>query len=103
QLSTAHAQGTAFTYQGRLSDGGSPATGNYDLRLRLASDALGNNYVGPTLLTNGVPVTSGLFTVALDFGPGIFTGSNLWLQIDVRTNGAGSYTTLNPLQRLTPA
>jgi hypothetical protein len=26
------AQGTAFTYQGRLNDGASPATGIYDLR-----------------------------------------------------------------------
>ena len=31
QLST-HAQGTAFTYQGRLNDNGSPANGIYDLR-----------------------------------------------------------------------
>ena len=29
------AQGTAFTYQGRLNDGGSPATGNYDLTFAL--------------------------------------------------------------------
>ena len=27
QLSTLHAQGTAFTYQGRLNDGGNPASG----------------------------------------------------------------------------
>jgi hypothetical protein len=31
QLSTAHAQGTAFTYQGRLYDGTNAAAGNYDL------------------------------------------------------------------------
>ena len=27
----AHAQGTAFTYQGRLHDGATPACGSYDL------------------------------------------------------------------------
>jgi hypothetical protein len=27
-----NAQGTAFTYQGRLNDGASPANGSYDLR-----------------------------------------------------------------------
>lgn len=48
------AQGTAFTYQGRLDDGGSPANGSDELRFRLASDPLGNNYVGSSLLTNGV-------------------------------------------------
>jgi hypothetical protein len=29
QLSTGLAQGTAFTYQGRLNDSGAPAHGNY--------------------------------------------------------------------------
>ena len=33
------AQGTAFTYQGRLLDTGSPANGNYDMRFYLR-DAL---------------------------------------------------------------
>src|SRR5258706_14944064 len=32
QLSTAFAQGTAFTYQGRLANSGAAASGNYDLR-----------------------------------------------------------------------
>ena len=30
-----HAQGTAFTYQGRLIDNGSPAGGIYDLRFAI--------------------------------------------------------------------
>ncbi|HEU0040274.1 MAG TPA: hypothetical protein VFR76_13480, partial [Verrucomicrobiae bacterium] len=46
------AQGTAFTYQGRLTDNGSPASGSYDFRVRLASDALGNNFVAGPLLSN---------------------------------------------------
>ena len=91
---------TAFTYQGRLNDGGNPANGNYDLRLRLASDPLGNNYPG-TVLTNKVPVSNGLFTVSADFGANLFTGSNYWLEVDVRTNGGSNYIVLNPLQPLT--
>lgn len=98
----AWAQGTAFTYQGRLNDTVSAANGNYDFRFRLASDALANNYVGGNVFTNGVQVSSGLFTVTLDFGVGVFTGSNLWLEVDVRTNGAGAYTVLSPLQAMTP-
>ena len=35
QLSTVHAQGTAFTYQGRLNDGVNPAGGIYDLRFTI--------------------------------------------------------------------
>ena len=47
-------------------------------------------------------MTNGLFMVTLDFGAGIFNGSNYWLEVSVRTNGAGGYTTLAPLQSLTP-
>ena len=94
--------GTAFTYQGRLNDGGSPASGSYDFRFRLAADAQGNSYVGSPVLTNGVVVASGLFAVTLDFGS-VFTGSSYWLEVDVRTNGGGGYSALGPLQPLTPA
>ena len=97
-----HAQGSAFTYQGRLTDNGNPASGTYDLRLHLASDQLGSNYLGGTMLKGGVAVTGGLFTVTLDFGAAAFNGSNRWLQMDVRTNGASGYTALAPLQPLTP-
>ena len=97
------AQGSAFTYQGRLNNSSTPATGSYDFRFRLASDSLGNTYVGSAVLTNGVMVTNGLFTVTLDFGTAAFNGASLWLQVDVRTNGAGSYNTLTPLQPLSPA
>jgi len=96
------AQGTAFTYQGRLNDTGQPANGNYDFRFRLASDSLGNNYVGSAYFTNGVDVSNGLFTTALDFGAGLFAGSNYWLEVGVRTNNGGSYIVLGPLQGLTP-
>src|SRR4051812_2887797 len=81
------AQGTAFTYQGRLNTAGSPANGTYDFRFRLASDPLANYYVGSAFLTNGVPVANGLFTTTIDFGVGTFNGANYWLEVDVRTNG----------------
>jgi hypothetical protein len=96
-----HAQGTAFTYQGRLNVSGSPANGLYDFRFRLASDPLANNYVGSPYLTNGIGVTNGLFITTMDFG-NVFNGSNYWLEVDVRANGGGSYTMLNPLQALNP-
>lgn len=100
QSFTAFAQGTAFTYQGRLNDDGGPAAGRYDFRFRIAADADGNSYIGSAVLTNGVSTADGLFTVTLDFGTGIFTGSNYWLQIEVRTNGPGGYTVLSPLQQI---
>jgi hypothetical protein len=102
QLSTAFAQGTAFTYQGRLNSTGQPASGTYDFRFRLAADPLGGTYVGSPFLASALPVSNGLFTATLNFGSGIFTGPGYWLEVDVRTNGAGSYTALTPLQALTP-
>jgi hypothetical protein len=98
-----HGQGTAFTYQGRLNSSGNPASGSYDFRFKLFVDSFGNTQAGSTVLTNGVPVTNGLFTVAIDFGAGMFTGTSYWLEVGVRTNGTSSYTSLAPLQPLTPS
>ena len=102
RLSTAFAQGTAFTYQGRLNNGGSPANGLYDFRFKLYTDPFGSFQVGSSYLTNAIPTTNGLFTTTVDFGAGIFTGKTNWLEVDVRTNGGGGYTILSPLQNLTP-
>src|SRR5581483_5863172 len=101
--SIAHAQGTAFTYQGRLASGGSAANGTYDLTFALydSTNSPGILFAGP--VTNAaVAVAGGLFTVALDFG-NQFDGSPRWLQISVRTNGAAGFTPLNPRQPLTPS
>ncbi|HAO80425.1 MAG TPA: hypothetical protein DCQ92_15945, partial [Verrucomicrobia subdivision 3 bacterium] len=102
-VNSATAQGTAFTYQGRLNDGGSPAHGAYDFRFKLYADPSGTTQIGASFLTNAIPATNGLFVTPIDFGGGIFNGSNYWLEVDVKTNGAGSYAVLTPLQAVTPA
>ena len=93
----AAAQGTAFTYQGFLSAGASPANGRYDLRFLLYNAVTnGVSIAGPA--TNlSVVVTNGVFITAIDFGE-VFTGSNCWLDIAVRTNGGGTFTELAPRQ-----
>src|SRR5713101_3818615 len=102
QLS-AFAQGTAFTYQGRLNDGGAPATGIYDLRFTIYDSTNNPGVVIAVPITNAATgVTNGLFTATLDFGAGIFAGADRWLEVAVRTNGGGAYTTLTPRQQLTP-
>jgi len=102
QLSTTFAQGTAFTYQGRLNDGAGPATGLYDFRFAVFDDATaGGIQSTPVLVTLGV--TNGLFTTTLNFGGNVFNGSARWLEINVRTNGAVDYATLAPRQPVTPA
>src|SRR5438477_3557302 len=97
-------QGTAFTYQGRLTTSGAPATGSYDLQFLLYDASSGGAQVGPLLQRINVAVASGLFTVSLDFGAGAFAGSARWLEIGVRPGGtSGAFTTLAPRQELTPA
>jgi len=103
QLSTAFAQGTAFTYQGRLNSGGSPASGTYNLTFALFNTNTSGVAIAGPVTNNAVVITNGLFTVTIDFGPGGFTGSSNWLQIGVATNGASTFTTLAPRQQITPA
>jgi hypothetical protein len=104
--SSAHAQGpvgTAFTYQGRLEDAGLPANGAYDLQLALFDAATGGALAGPLLTREDVSVSSGLFTVALDFGT-TFAGNARWLELRVRPGSStGAFTTLGPRQPLTPS
>jgi len=104
-LPLAFAQGTAFIYQGRLNDTGAPANGNYDLRFAIynSTNVPGMLIAGPQT-NSAVAVSNGLFTVNLDFGPGVFTGPARWLDIGVRTNGdTGAFTILSPRQPLLPA
>ncbi len=97
-----HAQGTVFTYQGRLDSSGTPVTGLYDLQFNLYSVASGGSALTGAVSLNAQPVTNGLFTVTLDFG-NQFPGAPRWLSMSVRTNGAGAFTTLAPRQAVTAA
>lgn len=97
------AQGTAFTYQGRLNDNGSPATGIFDLRFAVCDAVTNGSYVSGPLTNMATPVAYGLFGVTLDFGAGVFTGPSRWLELGVRTNGGESFVTLVPRQPITAA
>ena len=92
QLTTARAQGTAFTYQGQLVSGGSPASGTYNLQFSLFNVASGGSAIAGPVTNNAVFVTNGLFTVTIDFGNGVWNGETNWLQIGVETNGSGAFT-----------
>jgi hypothetical protein len=95
------AQGTAFTYQGRLDDGTNPAAGIYDLRFSIHDLPSGGSVVGGPVTNSATVVSNGLFTVTLDFGTGVFNGAGRWLEIGVRANGAALFTDLTPRQQIT--
>ncbi len=92
---------TAFTYQGELSDGGSPATGSYDFIFDLYSSMTGGT-AAHTVSTNGVTVTDGYFEVYLNYGDDVFTGASWVVEIRVRPSGGGAYETLTPRQPILP-
>lgn len=98
----APAQGTAFSYQGRLSDAGAPANGGYDIRFGIYDAVTNGTRFGPWLTNSAVPVSNGLFLVTLDFGTNIFNGTNWWLDLGVRKTNNVSFTGLFPRQPVLP-
>lgn len=93
-------QGTSFTYQGRLQDGGTAANGSYDFQFTLWDAASGGTQQPQpspiTVTRTNVQVTSGSFTVLLDFGADAFPGADRYLEISVKTTGSASFTVLSP-------
>jgi hypothetical protein len=103
---TSRAQTTSFTYQGKLSDGGGPATSVYDFQFTVW-DALSGGAQQPqpspvTVTKTNVAVSGGIFTVQLDFGASAFPGADRYLEIGVRPTGGGGFTILSPRQPITP-
>jgi hypothetical protein len=99
----ASGQTTSFTYQGRLSDGSTPAGGTYDFEFALYDAVAGGSAQGSpdTVTRTGVTVTNGVFTVQLDFGASAFPGADRYLEIRVKKPADASYTTLSPRQPIT--
>ena len=100
-MTIAEAQGTAFTYQGRLNNNGAPANGSYDVAFTLYAVNSGGTAITNPKTNSAVAVTNGLFTTTVDFGA-VFTGNGQWLELAVSTNGANAFITLVPRQQLTP-
>jgi len=96
--------GTAFTYQGRLTDtDGVPLSGDYDFQFQLYDALSGDAPVGSAVAVGDKEVTDGYFTAQLDFG-NVFDGTALWLEVRVRPGAeTGAYTALSPRQSLTAA
>ena len=94
------AQTTVFTYQGRLNSNGNPVTGSYDLTFTLFNASSSGAALSGPVTNAAVGVSNGLFNVTLDFGNSFSSGER-WLEIGVRTNGAGSFDILSPRQQIT--
>jgi len=94
------AQTTAFNYQGKLTDGGNPANGAYQMQFKLFDALSGGNQIGTTMTDVAVTATNGVFGAKLDFGANALSGANRWLEIAVRRNSGESYMTLAPREQI---
>lgn len=106
---TAAAQPTAFTYQGRLKNGTQPAAGLHDFRFTLFNAASGGTQIGAPQCIDNLAVTDGVFTATIDFGPQFSTQEPRFIQIEVRADtGLGcasptGFVALSPRQPINPA
>jgi hypothetical protein len=96
----ASAQTTSFSYQGRLTDAGSPGNGNFQMQFKLFDAASGGTQIGTTLTDVPVTAAQGNFSLKLDFGASVFTGADRWIEVAVRRNTGESYTTLDPREKI---
>jgi hypothetical protein len=101
--SVTNGQTTSFTYQGKLTDNnGVVLSGQYDFQFKLydTTTVATGTQLGTTQTLTNLTVTNGVFTVPIDFGAcdSCFNGAARFLEIAVRQNGGGAFTTLNPRQ-----
>ncbi len=75
---------TAFTWQGRLTDGTNAANGLYDLTFLLFNDSTGGLALGTNTFP-GTVLSNGTYTATLDFGADAFNGDARWLELALRT------------------
>ena len=96
----AQSVGSAFTYQGELTDNGAPASGSYDFEFALYTTPSGGTAID-TIDAGDVAVTAGLVNASIDFTDVPFNGQALFVEVRVRTGGStGEYTVLSPRQPL---
>lgn len=91
--------GTEFTYQGVLKKDGTPFTGVADLRFSLWNDAsstLPGTQFGGAIDRLNVPVSNGVFTTSLDFGPSVFSEKRRFLQVESRVTPETQFTPIVP-------
>lgn len=96
-----YGQAGVFTYQGRLTTEGILVNGTNSMKFSLWDSASGGAAVGAPVTNLTVPVSNGLFAVALDFGIAPFSGAERWLEIGIGIGTNANFTTLTPRQKLT--
>jgi hypothetical protein len=88
-----------FTYHGELSDGGAPANGAYDLRLRTFGAPGAKTPLGEATELPDVDVANGVFALEVDLPEGPL--GNTYVEVSVRKAGSDeAYETLGAPQAM---
>jgi len=104
QAGTAQAQASAFTYQGRLSEGSTGINApSARIQFTLWDAQSGGSQIGSVWVSYPVEITGGIFTTLVDFGAAAFDGDSRWLEIGVDVEGGTNYTLMQPRHRVTAA
>lgn len=88
------AQTTAFSYQGKLTESGSPVNGTRQMTFSLWTAATEGSQIGSSIGPMTVNVSGGIFSVALDFGNSAFSGNDLFLNVNI---GGSDLTPRSPI------
>lgn len=86
-----------ITHQGHLEKNGSPFTGACNMQFKLFDSLSSGTQIGSTQAKTGVAVSSGLFTIQLDFGSTAFSGSDRYLETASDCNGCGGRKPVQPV------
>ena len=78
------------------------ANGSYDLTFAAYDAAVAGNLISALVTNVAITISNGVFVTLVDFGDGVFDGTDLWLEISVSTNAANAFSTIAPRQLVTP-
>lgn len=88
-LSAAATVNSRISYQGVLTEGGTPVNGNRNMVFDFYANNSCSGIAVLQVIKNNVPVTNGLFSVELDVTHGVFWGQGLWLEVEVDGTSIG--------------
>ncbi|MFN2513442.1 MAG: hypothetical protein ABR568_18725 [Pyrinomonadaceae bacterium] len=84
-----NAQTTSFPFQNTLPNEIRPATGTFEMELRLFDAATGGTQIGATVTIGDVAVKNRALAVQLDYGAEAFPGADRFVEISVRRSSDG--------------
>jgi hypothetical protein len=88
-ISAAATVNSRISYQGVLTEGGTPVTGNRNMVFSFYTNNTCSAVAVLQVTKNNVPVTDGLFSVELDVTHAVFWGQGLWLEVEVGGTSIG--------------